>query len=92
MIIHGGPHGIGSLNRTLEGDDVGCKELEILIKDDLPNLKMFIQGHIHEGYGYEKLGEKLLINASVLDRDYKLVNKPYIVKMNLNTKKIISIE
>jgi Icc-related predicted phosphoesterase len=92
LIIHGGPHGIGKLNTTLEGEDVGCKELEILIKNDLPSLKMFIQGHIHEGYGYEKHGEKLLINASVLNRDYKLVNNPFIIKMDLKTNKIISIE
>lgn len=94
LIIHGGPHGVGNLNKTLEGEDVGCIELEtfLILKDGLPKLKMFIQGHIHEGYGYEKIGDKLLINASVLNRDYKLVNKPFIITMDSLTKKIISIE
>ena len=91
LIIHGGPHGFGGLNKTLEGNDVGCKALETVIKNDLPKLKMFIQGHVHEGYGYETFEDKILINASVLNRDYELVNKPFIVKMDLDTKKIISI-
>jgi Icc-related predicted phosphoesterase len=51
-------------------------------------LKLFIQGHIHEGYGYHQIDEKLFINASVLNLQYKMVNKP--VVLNIDEEKKVS--
>jgi len=91
LITHGGPEKIGGLNIVEEGHDVGCTELMHVLLNKLPNLKIFCQGHIHEGYGYYEENGKLFINASVLNRDYKLVNKPFIITFNLTEKKVISI-
>jgi Icc-related predicted phosphoesterase len=92
LITHGPTYGIGKLGVVKSGEDVGDEELTNIIKNTLNNLKFTVFGHIHEGYGYHKENDKLFINASVLDLDYKLVNKPFIITMNLETKKITSIE
>lgn len=79
LIVHGGPKYAGYLNRTLGGEDVGCPFLSDTISN-LSNLKLFCQGHIHEGRGYFKTGDnKLLVNASVLNRNYVMVNDPYVI-------------
>jgi Icc-related predicted phosphoesterase len=94
LITHGGPRGVGKLNVTEEGDEVGCEELTTIIHNDLKSLKLFLQGHIHEGFGHvqETPDSTLFVNASVLDRQYKLVNTPYIITMDMETKKILKIE
>lgn len=92
LVIHGGPRNAGKLNVTIEGEEVGCAELETVMKNDLKDLKVFVQGHIHEGYGTHYFGDTLLVNASLLDRDYKLVNNPYILTYDVENKKVISIE
>jgi Icc-related predicted phosphoesterase len=38
-----------------------------------------IHGHIHGGYGIEKIKDTTYINCSVLDEGYKLVNKPSVI-------------
>ena len=82
LITHGGPLGIGYNNVTLEGQDVGCPYLAIKITE-LSDLKIFCQGHIHEGYGsYQIDNGPLFLNASVLNRRYKMCNKPIIVDYN----------
>jgi Icc-related predicted phosphoesterase len=92
LVIHGGAKGLGGLNIIEEGEDVGCDYLKGFL-ETLPNLEIFIQGHIHEGYGVHQINNgALLVNASVLNRDYKLVNKPYIITFDVKAKKIINIE
>ena len=82
LITHGGPLGIGYNNVTLEGQDVGCPYLAIKITE-LSDLKIFCQGHIHEGYGsYQIDNGPLFLNASVLNRRYEMRNKPIIVDYN----------
>ena len=79
LITHGGPLGIGYNNVTLEGQDVGCPYLAVKITE-LSDLKIFCQGHIHEGYGsYQIDNGPLFLNASVLNRRYEMRNKPIIV-------------
>lgn len=92
LIIHGGAKGLGGLNVIEEGDDVGCVYLKNII-NKISKLILFQQGHIHEGYGVEPLENGgMAFNASVLNRDYKLVNKPYVVTIDIKRKKIIKIE
>lgn len=79
LITHGGPTDIGLLNVVLEGKDVGCPYLKNRIME-LSNLKIFCQGHIHEGYGSFQIDNSpLYLNASVLNRRYEMRNKPIIV-------------
>jgi predicted phosphodiesterase len=91
LITHGGPKGVGNLNRTMEGEDVGCPYLLETISK-MENLSVFIQGHIHEGYGtYQFADGATFINASVLNRSYVMTNIPYVITLD-ETKKVVSIE
>ena len=82
LITHGGPKNIGFLNTTSrDKEDVGCPYLSEKITE-LSDLKLFIQGHIHEGYGDYKLNDTLYVNASVLNENYNMTNKPIIVQTN----------
>lgn len=80
LIVHGGPKHIGSLNMTTRTrEDVGCPYLYEKLSE-LKQLKLFVQGHIHEGRGSYTFAEgQLFINASLLNLQYELVNKPFIV-------------
>lgn len=80
LVVHGGPKHVGSLNITTRTrEDVGCPYLYEKLSD-LKQLKLFVQGHIHEGRGsYTFADGQLFINASLLNLQYELVNKPFIV-------------
>jgi Icc-related predicted phosphoesterase len=79
LITHGPVDKI--LDRTMEGDHTGCEEL--LKKVLETNVKFHICGHIHEGYGTYETGDgRAFINASVLNRDYRLINKPIVFEFN----------
>lgn len=81
LITHGGPKNIGFLNTTSrDKEDVGCPYLSEKITE-LSDLKLFIQGHIHEGYGDYKLNDTLYVNASVLNENYNMTNLPLIVEL-----------
>jgi hypothetical protein len=41
--------------------------------------KLHIFGHIHSGYGFKNKDGINYINASILDNNYKLINKPRII-------------
>lgn len=75
LVTHGPPLGLGDLCRN---GHVGCPWLIYNIKC-LPNLKLNVFGHIHEGYGHYYYNNKLFINASSLDGYYNGYNPPYIV-------------
>lgn len=94
LITHGGVRKINKLSVVESGEDVGCIDLTDVVIGKLKKLVLMVSGHIHEAYGYhqETPDSPLFVNASVLNLDYKLVNKPFIVTMNLKTKKILSIE
>lgn len=84
LICHGGPAYVGNLNYVMSrygGDDVGCLDLYNRIKQ-LTNLKLFVQGHIHQGYNYYEEDRKLFINACVCDESYNPTNKPFVVDTN----------
>jgi Icc-related predicted phosphoesterase len=80
LIVHGGPKHIGSLNVTTRSrEDVGCPYLYEKLSD-LKQLKLFVQGHIHEGRGtYTFADKQLFVNASLLNLQYELVNKPFVI-------------
>jgi len=75
LVTHGPPFGIGDLCR---GGHVGDSALLELIKS-LPDLKMHIYGHIHEGSGVHWFNNKLFINASALNEYYQGFNDIHVV-------------
>lgn len=87
LITHGPPHGYGDKvertnwvngKREKEYEYVGCQELLEAIRRVKPQVHIF--GHIHEGYGiYEGRADLegiKLINASVVNEDYRLAHAP----------------
>lgn len=83
LITHGPCYGI------LDKNDVGekCGDSELLYRvEQLKNLKYHIFGHIHtNGKIQKKKSAKVpgvtFVNASVLNEQYKLVNKPVVVRV-----------
>lgn len=75
LVTHGPPYGI--LDKVIPRNEwVGCRDLMEKIAEVRPKLHVF--GHIHEGYGQEKVGETHFVNASLLDIRYRPVNLPIV--------------
>lgn len=95
---HGILDGVPQLQKTMIGYDqhyrpmyskkllhiehVGCPELLERIKLK-KQLKVHIFGHIHEGYGQEQHFGIDFINPSIMDGDYRPVNKPIIYELKV---------
>ena len=60
LITHGPPHFV--LDRTETGENVGCGGLRAATQRTRPRLHVF--GHIHQGYGWRRVGRTLHVNAS----------------------------
>ncbi|MBL4739461.1 MAG: metallophosphatase domain-containing protein [Sneathiella sp.] len=75
LITHGPPHGY--LDKTLEGEHVGCEELIKAVHRIKP--KLHICGHIHGGYGVDQMGPTLLVNASTCNEHYDPINEPIVI-------------
>lgn len=77
IVTHGPAYGFGDKVKR-DGKMVGCKHLLETIKNIEP--KAHICGHIHEGYGeyLSRDGKTLMLNSSILDENYQLVNKPIV--------------
>jgi Icc-related predicted phosphoesterase len=77
LISHGPPYGV--LDRTVDGEFAGGKSLTQAILDKKP--KYVVCGHIHEAYGTSVLGDSIIINCSVLNERYYMVNIPVIITL-----------
>ena len=75
LITHGPPWGI--MDMAADGTRCGCENLLRRVTQVKPKIHAF--GHIHEGYGIKDLYGIKFINCSLLDADYKLVNKPIVI-------------
>lgn len=74
LITHGPPRGI--LDRTEpRGEHVGCPYLRETIRER-PAIRAHVFGHIHEGYGEQRDGETLFVNASMCDLRYAPTQAP----------------
>ncbi len=62
------------------GEHVGCVDLLDKVKQ-LPELKLHVFGHIHNGYGHYKLGNTNFINASNCNEKYKCINPPIVIDL-----------
>lgn len=84
LITHGPMQGFGdklSAYGSEPGEHVGCTDLLNTTLCRLHKLKLHVCGHIHEGAGIYTLDHLLLINASVLDEHYRLVNAPRTIEL-----------
>jgi calcineurin-like phosphoesterase family protein len=81
VVSHGGAARTGMLNVTADYLEVGCEDLKSVISK-LPNLKLHVHGHIHEGGGYFQNGNVLHLNASVVNERYNVVRDP--IEINLS--------
>lgn len=76
LITHGPPFGImDALEAT--GEHVGCQDLADAVERVRPKIHVF--GHIHCGYGEQRIGNVRYINASQVNEKYRVVNKPIVV-------------
>ncbi|MFN3403938.1 MAG: metallophosphatase domain-containing protein [Cytophagaceae bacterium] len=76
LITHGPPFGI--LDENCETENVGCKDILKKVLNFKP--KYYVFGHIHEAYGMTCKDGVCFINACVLDRNYKIINFPTVIK------------
>lgn len=80
LITHGPPLGFG--DTTVRGDQVGCEELDLVVRRIRPRLHVF--GHIHEGYGQWSRDGTTFINASTCDIGYQPSNPPVVFDLDLD--------
>jgi len=74
LITHGPPLDIRD-ECIYGGRRTGCSELRKKV-DSLPNLKLHVFGHIHEGYGQETRNKTAFVNCAHMDIRYRPVNNP----------------
>lgn len=79
LVTHGPPYGI--LDMTSDFRNVGCKDLEIKVQE-LHQLKLHVFGHIHDSSGEHCKFNKLFINASICDENYRATNPVRIVDLS----------
>jgi len=77
LITHGPPYGY--LDVTMEHKHVGCEELIKAVHRVRPRLHVF--GHIHCGYGMDKVGSTRLINACICTERYEPSNQPFVIEI-----------
>jgi predicted phosphodiesterase len=79
LITHGPMKGF--LDMTTRGVSTGCPYL-LEKSAEMTNLKLFVCGHIHEAYGkFEFPDGGVFVNASTLNYNYQVQNKPIIVEI-----------
>ena len=85
LITHGPAYSY--LDYTIFGHkNVGCHDLLERIKEVKPQIHTC--GHIHHSHGSKYDQYTTYFNASICDERYQPTNKPWIVDLDLNTKKI----
>jgi Icc-related predicted phosphoesterase len=76
VVAHGPPHGFGDRTRQTH---VGSTAMTAALERVQPRL--MVCGHIHPAYGRYRLGATEVINASLVDEDYRPVNA--VIKIEL---------
>ncbi len=86
LVTHSPPYGILDGSRNI--NRFGSRSLMKRIME-LPKLRYHFFGHIHEGYGYNKVmrGDRSMhfFNCSHLDRYYEAMNKPHTMRIDNET-------
>lgn len=76
LLTHGPPRGV--LDCSVFEEHVGCPALRDRIAK-LPKLGLHVFGHAHSGYGVERAGATLFVNASACDTTFLPTQRPVIV-------------
>lgn len=74
LVTHGPAFGILDTCEGRRDEHLGCEDLLKAIKRIKP--KFHICGHIHSGYGIKVEDGTTFVNASLLNEDYQMTNKP----------------
>ena len=80
LVTHGPPQGV--LDLTPAGEYAGCEELRKVVVRIMPKYHIF--GHIHCGYGVQKIQsvftttETVLANVSICTEAYDPINAPFV--------------
>jgi Icc-related predicted phosphoesterase len=72
VMTHGPAYGM--LDSVINGQHVGC--IDLLKRIEILNPKAHVFGHVHESYGKKERAGTKFINASQVNEEYILVNKP----------------
>jgi Icc-related predicted phosphoesterase len=75
LVTHCPPYSILDTTIYNRNKHLGSTTLYDTLKRNT-NIKLCLSGHIHSGYGTHIEGTKTFINCSVMDEDYRCVNKP----------------
>lgn len=65
------------LDSVVGDEHVGCEELTKAVQRIKP--KLHVCGHIHGGYGVDKVGPTRLVNASTCTEHYDPINEPIVL-------------
>jgi len=84
LITHGPP--FGCLDKTIQGQSVGCEILTEEIKRINPIIHCF--GHIHYAYGFVQRDNINFINACSLGENYVYQNKPLNIDLDISNRMI----
>jgi predicted phosphohydrolase len=77
LVTHGPPAAV--LDRTVHGEDVGCRDLALALERVRPRLHLF--GHIHESYGRVERDGTIYVNASNCDVRYRKLQPVVVVDL-----------
>lgn len=80
LITHGPAKGIGDYIKD-QKVNVGCEELEIKVRYELPELKLHVFGHIHDSYMKKTIDGVTYVNASICTEQYVPKNAPIVVEL-----------
>jgi Icc-related predicted phosphoesterase len=77
LLTHGPAYGM--LDTVINGQHVGCVDLWKRIEVVKPKVHVF--GHVHESFGKKEKNGIKFINASQVNEEYVLVNKPLVFEL-----------
>lgn len=77
IVSHGPPLGAGDLSSR--GKPLGSPSLTAAIERIRP--KLLVAGHIHPAYGIYNLDATTVVNAALVDDQYRMTRKPIIIDL-----------
>ena len=84
LITHSPPYGILDISRKkLNGEHGGNPDLTTQLDELKYKPKVHVFGHIHEGYGYNKINNVMYINAANCNLYHRPNNKPIIFDLKI---------
>jgi len=82
LLLHGPPYGAG--DKTIYGESIGSPSLRKRVEEIRPRL--VVCGHNHAGYGQYLIGDTLVVNAALMDDNYRPVKSPIVLELPANVR------